>query len=85
MIIKNHNCSSKIIDIANACINLGVWPSHFKTSTTVIIPKSNKSAYDSPKAFCLIVLLNTLGKLIKKMIGKYLQFHLLFNDFVYPC
>ena len=85
MIVKNHNCSSKIIDIANACMNLGVWPSHFKTSTMVIIPKPNKSVYNSPKAFHPIILLNILDKLIEKMIGKCLQFHLLSNNFVHPC
>lgn len=72
MIVKNHDCSSKIIDVTNACINLRVWPSHFKMSTTVIIPKPNKSVYNFPEAFYPIVFLNILGKLIKKMIGKYL-------------
>ena len=51
MIVKNYNCSSKFIDITNVCINLGVWPSYFKMSTTVIVLKPNKSAYNSLKAF----------------------------------
>jgi len=85
MIIKNYEYSFKFINIANAYINLGLWPSHFKISTTVIIPKPNKSSYNSPKSFHPIVLLNTLGKLFKKMISKQLQFHLPFNDFVHPC
>ena len=34
--------------------------------------------------FYSIVLLNTLEKLIKKVIGKCLQFHLISNNFVYP-
>ena len=37
--------------------------------TTIIIPKPNKISYDSPKLFRLIVLLNTLEKLIEKVIG----------------
>ena len=85
MIIKNYECSSKFIDIANAYINLGLWPSYFKMSTTVIIPKPNKSLYDFSKFFCPIVLLNTLGKLFKKIISKQLQFHLLSNNFVHSC
>jgi len=36
----------------------------------VIIPKPDKPAYNISKAFRPIVLLNTLGKLIKKMIAR---------------
>jgi len=39
--------------------------------------------YDSPKSFRPIVLLNTLGKLIKKVIGERLQFTMAANDFIY--
>jgi len=50
---------------------------------SIIIPKSNKELYDSPKSFKLIILLNTIGKLIKKVIGDRLQFHLISNNFIY--
>jgi len=50
-----------------------------------IIPKPNKESYDSLKLFRLIDLLNTLGKLIKKVIGEHLQFHLISNNFIHPC
>jgi len=36
--------------------------------------KLGKPAYDTSKAFRSIVVLNTLGKLIKKMIARQLQF-----------
>jgi len=49
----------------------------------VIIPKSNKLSYDSPKSFRPIILLNTLGKLIEKVIGERLQFHMVNNDFIH--
>ena len=42
--------------------------------TTIIILKPNKMSYISSKLFRLIVLLNTLGKLIKKFIGDRLQY-----------
>jgi len=48
----------------------------------VIIPKPNKPLYDSPKSFCPIVLLNTIGKLIEKVIGERLQFLVVRNDFI---
>ena len=40
----------------------------------VIIPKPGKPSYSMPKAFRPIVLLNTLGKLIEKMLARWLQF-----------
>ena len=51
---------------------------------TIVIPKPNKQSYDSLKSFRLIILLNMLGKLIKKVIGKRLQFLTMSNNFIYP-
>ena len=82
--IKNNDCLSKIINITNTCINLGHWPKYFKISTTVVIPKPNKPSYDNPKLFCPIVLLNTLSKLVEKVIAERLQFIVASNDFIHP-
>jgi len=84
LIIKNDDCLSRIINIANTCINLGHWPEYFKKSTTIVIPKPNKLSYDHPKAFCPIVLLNTLGKLIEKVVAERLQFIVASNNFIHP-
>jgi len=51
---------------------------------TVVIPKLNKKSYDSPKSFRPIVLLNTVDKLIKKVIGERLQFAITANNFIHP-
>ena len=67
----------------NTCIHLEHWPSHFKQSSTIIIPKPNKQTYDNPKSFHPIVLLNTLGKLIEKVIADRLQFHVVKNNFIH--
>jgi len=83
-VLKHDECLTNIINIVNACIDLGYWPAHFKRSTTVIIPKPNKQSYDSSKSFRPIILLNMLGKLIKKVIGKRLQFQVVSNDFIHP-
>ena len=83
IIVNDSVCLSKIIDIANACFDIGFWPSHFKTSMSIIIPKPNKESYNSPKSFRPIVLLNTIGKLIEKVIGERLQFHAITNDFIH--
>jgi len=49
----------------------------------MIIPKLNKLVYDHPKAFCSIVLLNILGKLIEKVIVERIQFIVAGNSFIY--
>jgi len=78
MIIKDKECIIKLIDI-------GHWPSHFKMLATAVISMPNKTSYDSPKSFCPIMLLNTIGKLFEKMIRERLQFHSISNNFVHPC
>jgi len=83
-ILKQDACLVHITNIVDVCINLGYWPNHFKWSSTVIIPKPNKPAYDNPKYFQPIILLNTLGKLIEKVITDRLQFHVVKNDFIHP-
>ena len=49
----------------------------------VVIPKPNKLAYDQPKSFHLIILLNTLGKLIEKIVTERLQFIIVKNNFIH--
>ena len=83
-VLKQEECLLNIINIANVCINLGHWPNYFKCSSIVIIPKPNKPKYDHLKAFCPIVLLNTLGKLIEKVIMERLQFIVANNNFIHP-
>ena len=82
-VVKDKMCLGNIIAIANACIEIGYWPNHFKNSMTIVIPKPNKTVYNSPKFFRPIVLFNTLEKLIKKVTGDRLQFHIISNDFIY--
>ena len=82
-IIKVKSCLRNIISITNTCFDLGHWPNHFKKSTTIVILKSNKPSYNSLKSFRPIVLLNTLGKLIEKVIGERLQFQAISNNFIY--
>jgi hypothetical protein len=73
-ILPDSIVSGKILSLAYVCLQVGYWPSHFKESVSVIIPKLGKPSYSTPKSFRPIVLLNTLGKLIEKMISTQLQF-----------
>ena len=63
---------TKFVNIANSCINLGYWSLYFKKSTSTIIPKPNKLAYNFLKTFQPIILLNMLRKLIEKVISERL-------------
>ena len=51
---------------------------------TVVILKLNKTLYDLPKSFRPIILLNTVGKLIEKVIIERLQFTTAANNFIHP-
>ena len=79
--IKKVVCLKKIINITNICIESEYWPSYFKVSTTITISKPNKKSYNTPKAFCPIILLNTIRNFFLKFIRKRLQFQVIFNNF----
>jgi len=59
-------------------------PSTAVKSLTIIIPKPNKSLYNTPKTFCPIILLNMIEKLIEKVISNRLQAHSIASNFIYP-
>ena len=84
IITKQDECLTNIINVANACINLGHWLNYFKCSSMIIIPKPNKSSYGHAKMFHPIILLNTLDKLIEKVIAERIQFTVVNNNFIHP-
>ena len=83
-VTKNKRYLINIVNIVNVCINIGYWPSHFKMSSSIIISKPNKATYNFLKVFYPIILLNTLGKLIEKVIGKRFWFQSIPNNFIHP-
>ena len=83
-ILFNNSCTVDIFFLANACLSLHHWPKHSKELISIIIPKPGKSAYDTPKTFRPIVLLNTLDKLIEKMIARQLQFNAIKYGILHP-
>ncbi|KAF8687864.1 hypothetical protein AX14_003632 [Amanita brunnescens Koide BX004] len=62
-----------LLAIFNRVCLTGLWPSCFKDSISVIIPKPNKPDYSIPKAYRPIALLNTMGKLLTKILANRLQ------------
>ena len=63
---------------------MGHWLRHFKELLSVIILKPSKPSYSTPKAFRPIALLNTLEKLIEKMLSNRIQFDMIKHDLVHP-
>jgi hypothetical protein len=74
LLLADVETCAKVVDLANACFEHGHWPTFFKESSLVIIPKPGKPSYSAPKAFRPIVLLNTMGKLIEKCVSNCIQF-----------
>src|SRR4029077_12887106 len=85
LLMKHEETAELFLWIANACLRTGYWPEEFKISRTVVIPKPGKPSYDSPKMFRPIVLLNTLGKLIEKLIANRLQYSAAAEGILHPC
>ena len=65
-------------------VESGTWPSWFKLSECVIIPKPNKPNYTIPKAYRPISLLNTVGKLLTKIIANRMQFDAAAHNLLHP-
>ena len=68
------NVGESICVLFNNICDSGIWPRWFKESVSVIIPKPKKADYSVPKPYRPIALLNTLGKLLTKVIANRLQF-----------
>ena len=85
ILVLDENILKLLVWLANACFVTGVWPDYFKTSKTVVIPNPNTPAYNIPKAFRLIVLLNTHDKLFKKVIANRLQWECACYGLLHPC
>jgi len=56
--------------IVKASIRIGTHHPRWKSSLVVVIPKAKKPSYSDPKAWRPIQLLDTLGKLIEKIMAK---------------
>lgn len=65
--------SKDLADLFNACLSLGYHPKGFKESTTVVLRKPQKPRYDTPKSYRPIALLNTMGKLLEKLVANRLS------------
>ena len=76
-------CDKALVKLFNAIMTSGVWPQEFKEVVSVIILKPKKDDYSVPKAYRPIALLNTLGKLLTKIIANCLQFDSITNNLLH--
>ncbi|MBW0464777.1 hypothetical protein O181_004492 [Austropuccinia psidii MF-1] len=53
----------------NECLQIGEFPKNWKIAMTVILRKAAKEDYSNPNGYRPIALLNTLGKLFKRIIN----------------
>jgi hypothetical protein len=63
-----------MLALAQASINIGHFPTPFKTTTTVIIRKPTKPDYTKPNAYRPIALENTMGKIIESIMAEMLSY-----------
>jgi hypothetical protein len=84
VLILNDDCARVLLSIGNSCISLSHWLGCFKESVSVIIPKPGKPHHDTPKMFCPIVLLNTIGKLFEKMLAQRMQYDAVWLGIFHP-
>ena len=67
--IKHH-----LLALAQASLNIGHFPTPFKVTTTVVLRKPCKPDYTKPKAYRLIALENTIGKILESIIADILSY-----------
>ena len=73
-----------LASLYNCSVESGTWPNWFKSSECVIIPKPNKPNYTVPKAYRPISLLNTVGKLLTKIVANRMQFDAAAHGLLHP-
>ena len=61
------------VSLYSSLTKRGYHPEIWRTSTTAIIPKPNKPAYNIPKAYRPVALLNCMGKVLEKIMATRLS------------
>ena len=84
LFLKDDSFSTFFLQLANNIVTSGVWPSAFKTSNSVIIPKPKKDNYSRAKSHQPITLLECPGKLISKVIANHLQSDIIVYEIAHP-
>jgi hypothetical protein len=65
---------SRFQALFEACLRLGYHPRTWKTATIAVVPKPGKDDYSLPKCYRPVALLECMGKLLEKVIAKWLSY-----------
>ena len=84
MFLDDDTFHLQFLQLANDIITYSTWPSAFKNSVTVVIPKPHKDNYIKVKNFRPIALLECAGKLVSKLIAAWLQLDAVHFNLVHP-
>ena len=63
-----------VFEILRDCLREGLHHTRWKRAITIVLPKPNKPSYSTPRAWRPIQLLETLGKLLEKIIASRISF-----------
>jgi ribonuclease HI len=70
----SHNLAPSLHKLFNAYLDQGYYPKHFKKSTTIALRKPGKDDYTDPKSYRPIALLNTIGKILDKIVARRISY-----------
>ena len=72
---KNFNVlQTHLLALAQACLDMGYFPSTFKKTLTVVLRKPNKPDYTKPNAYRPIALECTIGKILESITTELLSY-----------
>ena len=75
VILAAPHLQGPLLEVFSAAIRLTHFPSAWKAAKISIIPKQNKTHYETPENFRLISVLPALGKVFEKIILGRLKWH----------
>jgi len=67
-----NNTSKQICFLFERCLQKRIQSTQFKSAVTIVMQKSDKKDYFNAKIYKLIVLLNTLSKILKFIVFEHL-------------
>jgi hypothetical protein len=78
-----HGMKDHLVDVFNACFQMGHHLAQWKEAKVVAIPKPDKPDYSLPKAHRPISLLETMSKLLEKVVAKRMQHDIVAHKLIY--
>jgi len=83
-VLSSYDVTKALTKLYNRIMDESFWPAQLKEAESVVIPKPNKNDYSTPKAYRPIALLNTIGKLLTKVLASRLQYDAIKHNLLHP-